>query len=246
MTIYLPYFYIIQEVATGVYYAGSKYGKDANPKNLMTEDGYHTSSKIIKNIVSQNGVKSFIVRKVKTFRKAKDAQEYETRFLKRVNARVNPMFYNGHNNDGFMDISKLEITMLNMYGSKNVFQSEWFRFHRKQTLSEKYGDPNFNNREKASKTLIEKYGTSNAFIANDSDFYLNRSEMWKQSYGVSHPAKTEEKRNWARNDRKSKSDRPIVNQIRILCKKHKIKLGKGWYQKVDSELESIHNRLLSL
>ncbi len=246
MTIYTPYFYIIQEVSTGVYYAGSKYGKDANPEFFMKEGGYKTSSDIINFLIEQNGLSSFKIRKIKTFNTKEDAQRYETRFLRRVNARNHPRFYNGHNNDGFMCLEKLQYIMNILHGVDNIFQSDWFKEHRKLKLEEKYGNSCYNNREKAFETLINRYGTTNSFKASNSNFYNDRAEIWKQKYGVSHPAKTEEKRIWAKNDRKSKSNRPIVNQIRILCKKHKIKLGKGWYQKIDSELESIYNHLLSL
>lgn len=51
MDIYTPYFYNIQDTRNGMYYAGIKYGKDANPKTFMTEGGYQTSSKTIKKLI---------------------------------------------------------------------------------------------------------------------------------------------------------------------------------------------------
>jgi len=35
MNIYNPYFYIIQDTRNGMYYAGSKTSKGANPENFM-------------------------------------------------------------------------------------------------------------------------------------------------------------------------------------------------------------------
>jgi len=100
MPIYIPYFYIIQEVSTGKFYAGSKYGQGANPAKFMTEDGYTTSSKIVNEIIRKSGLKSFIVRKIKVFDTAESAYNHETKFLEKVDARNNPKFYNCHNNDG--------------------------------------------------------------------------------------------------------------------------------------------------
>ena len=100
MSIYQPYFYIIQEVSTGMYYAGAKWCKNANPDNFMIEGGYITSSKIVKRNISQNGLESFIICKIKTFSDSKSTYEYETKFLQKIDARNNPKFYNAHNNDG--------------------------------------------------------------------------------------------------------------------------------------------------
>jgi hypothetical protein len=99
MFIYQPYFYIIQEVSSGIYYAGIKYGKNANPKFFMKENGYLTSSKIVKKLIKENGIDSFTIRRIKVFENSRQAYEYETKFLRKVNAKNNLKFYNGHNNE---------------------------------------------------------------------------------------------------------------------------------------------------
>jgi hypothetical protein len=96
---YIPYFYIIQDVRNGMYYAGSKYGQDANPSNFMIEGGYDTSSETIKELIRQHGLSNFVIRKIRTFENGPEAHRYETRFLVKVNARRNKRFYNGHNNE---------------------------------------------------------------------------------------------------------------------------------------------------
>lgn len=98
MSIYQPYFYIIQETSTEIYYAGAKWGYGSNPHEFMTEDGYKTSSKIINELISKNGLETFVIRKIVTFDSGEDALAYETKFLNRVNAKNNPFFYNQHNN----------------------------------------------------------------------------------------------------------------------------------------------------
>jgi uncharacterized cupin superfamily protein len=99
MTIYQPYFYIIQEISTGMYYAGAKWAKDANPNDFLTPNGYHTSSKLVKYLIEKNGLQSFKIRKIKTFANMYDTYEYETKFLKKVNAKSNSCFLNGHENN---------------------------------------------------------------------------------------------------------------------------------------------------
>lgn len=83
MNIYQPYFYIIQNICTGVYYVGSKYGKGANPETFMTENGYQTSSKLVKNIILEFGLKIFILRKIRKFSTAEEAYKYETIFYEK-------------------------------------------------------------------------------------------------------------------------------------------------------------------
>jgi hypothetical protein len=101
MNIYkqMPYFYIIEDKRNGMYYAGCQYSKNSNPNMLLKEDGYKTTSKTVRKIIKEYGVEIFKIRKIKTFLLGKDAHEYETRFLKKIDARRNPKFYNGHNND---------------------------------------------------------------------------------------------------------------------------------------------------
>ena len=93
-----PYFYIIQHVNSGKYYAGSKYSKNSNPLKLLVEEGYTTSSKIVNKIIENEGLKSFVVRKIKTFNSQIEAYEYETKFLQKVDAANNDSFINLHNN----------------------------------------------------------------------------------------------------------------------------------------------------
>ena len=55
-----PYFYIIQHINSGKYYAGVRYGKNANPDQLLKSNGYQTSSYIVKQIILEEGEKIFV------------------------------------------------------------------------------------------------------------------------------------------------------------------------------------------
>ncbi len=118
---YIPYFYIIQDIRNGMYYAGSKYAKDANPKTFMLEDGYTTSSNLINSIISKYDLSIFIIRKIRTFNTGDEAYEYETKFLRKINAKSNPRFYNTHNNDLLpaYGSKKFKEYMLITYGAEN-------------------------------------------------------------------------------------------------------------------------------
>jgi hypothetical protein len=92
-----PYFYIIKHIPTGTYYAGCKISKEADSSNLMTTNGYKTTSKIVKQLIKTDGLDSFVVLKIKHFMKPEQALIYETRFLTKVNAAENTRFLNRHN-----------------------------------------------------------------------------------------------------------------------------------------------------
>jgi hypothetical protein len=92
-----PYFYIIRHIPSQKYYAGCKINSLADSSNLMTEKGYKTTSKIIKNIIKIDGLESFDVLKIKHFNFADEALYYESKFLRKVNAAENPKFINLHN-----------------------------------------------------------------------------------------------------------------------------------------------------
>ena len=98
----LQYFYIIQHIPSKKYYAGSKYAKSkcCHPDQLLNPNHaypYYTSSKLIKSLMLEDGVESFRVAKIKIL---DDAYAYETKFLKRINAKDNKHWLNSHNNNG--------------------------------------------------------------------------------------------------------------------------------------------------
>lgn len=98
-----PYFYILRHKPTQKLYAGCKYGttnKGTDSLNLMTRDGYHTSSKVVRTIIKNEGLDAFEIIRIRHFDTADAAIEYERRFLKKVNAKMNDNFLNMSNNDG--------------------------------------------------------------------------------------------------------------------------------------------------
>lgn len=217
MDIYTPYFYIIQDVRNGMYYAGAKWAADAHPINFMVEGGYTTSSETINHLIHQHGFANFIVRKIKVFKTANKAQEYETRFLRKIDAKRHPRFYNGHNNDGAMDHVKMKIIMLELYGVENAFQSKEIQqkirntnlqrhgvehpSHSENLLAkkernnlEKYGVPHIFQDEKVKQTIREtnlsKYGSEN--VMGSDIIQEKRRRGFQEKYGVDHYSQTEE------------------------------------------------------
>jgi hypothetical protein len=67
MSIYQPYFYIIQDTRNGMYYAGARWAINCDPIELLKEEGYKTSSKIVKSIIEEFGLETFVIRKNKNF-----------------------------------------------------------------------------------------------------------------------------------------------------------------------------------
>ena len=71
--------------------------KYCNPNTFMAYNGYKTSSKLIKEIITKEGLDVFDLVRIKNFTTAQDACIYESRFLSKVNAMNNPLFYNQSN-----------------------------------------------------------------------------------------------------------------------------------------------------
>ena len=100
------YFYIIEHNKSGMRYAGSRYSKFANPNEFWNPNHKHpyfTSSKIIKDICETEGYDSFTILKLKT---VQDARSYEYRFLRKINAAKNPMWFNKHNGGAYFKYTK--------------------------------------------------------------------------------------------------------------------------------------------
>ena len=164
-TIYRPYFYIIQHIESGKYYAGVKYARNANPDNLLKSNGYQTSSYRIQNIILEEGVESFVIRKIKLFETGEEALDYESRFLRRVNAAFNDNFLNRSNNSISAlntDWEKHKQTCLEKFGVENPFQSEEVKEKSKQTMLERHGFEypmqSEDVKNKSKQTCLEKFG----------------------------------------------------------------------------------------
>jgi hypothetical protein len=103
-------------------YAGSKFSKfTSNPAKFMKPGGYTTSSITINEIIDQYGLEIFEVLRLKEM---KDPYTYETKFLQKVDARNNSMFYNEHNNDNLLTFGTdaFEQQMIKKYGVSNISQ----------------------------------------------------------------------------------------------------------------------------
>jgi hypothetical protein len=193
MSIYQPYFYIIQSTRNSVYYAGAKWGKDANPETFMIEGGYTTFSKTVNKLIRRYGLDSFIVRKIKLFQTAEEAYSYETRFLQKVNARKNPKFYNRHNNDGCMNPKELKHIMLEIYGVENAMFLQQFKDKMIKTNNERYGvDYTMQLEETKAKrknTLKERYGVEHPL--QNVDIMNKYNDSMVKNHGVTHPMHSE-------------------------------------------------------
>ncbi len=212
MSIYTPYFYVIQEVSTGKFYAGSKWGKDANPKNFLTKGGYITSSNIIKTLIKKNGIDSFTIRKIRIFSSGENAYDYETRFLQKVKASKNPRFYNLHDNVKITPgTEEFEKIMMELYGVKNCMQSQelyssWIdSFYKKTgvknpyqleyikdkaitTRLERYGYKYF-NKDITKQIVIDRYGVEN--ISQLDEVKNKKKNTTRKNYGVDNPFQSE-------------------------------------------------------
>lgn len=267
MDIYTPYFYIIQDTRNGMYYAGSRYSKLSHPAELLTEGGYHTSSNTVRKIIKDLGLSIFVIRKIKTFSSKYEVLQYEKRFLIKVNARKNPVFYNKSNNEGYLEreealllkygansysktkefSEKMKEHSLKKYGVNHHLMSEEVIKKRTNTLLEKYGVDNFTKTElyleKAKETNLLKYGVQ--WYQSTEDVKQKSKETNLRKYGHEHHNKTEEYKKYVRNQKMSRAQRPIVIEMRELSKKTGIKLGKGWYQKTDEELIILKKKLFN-
>jgi len=219
MAIYQPYFYVIQDNRNCIYYAGAKW-VNADPTNFMKLGGYITSSDIIKTIIDIHGISAFVVRKIRTFETADQAQNYETRFLRRVNAKVNPKFYNGHNNDGAMNVAKMKMVMMELYGVENAMQSQIVKNRLKNTMLVRYDVDHYSKteeyKEKYSSTSLLRYGFDNPnkhpaikqkiidtnmktfgvpYYTQSERFRDSATNTWLEKYGVDNPSKSESIKN---------------------------------------------------
>ena len=270
MSIYIPYFYVIQEVSTNKLYAGSKWGQGANPEKFLVEGGYITSSNTIKSRIKKNGIRSFVIRKIRMFDSAEGAYNYETRFLKRVNASRNAMFYNAHNNEKITPgTEEFKNVMMEKYGVKNLMQSRelylnWVEaFYRKygvknpyqlehvknkaiETRLKKYGCEYF-NKDITKQIVMDRYGVEN--ISQLGEVKNKKKNTTRKNYGVDNPFQSEEIKTKIKINNLEKYGNENVMQTEygknLLQKSLLEKYGVDNYSKTEEFKEYNRNRLKS-
>ena len=183
-----PYFYIIQHIKSGLYYAGVRYAVGCNSNELMKVGGYLTSSTYVANMIKNDGLDAFIIRKIRHFNSPSEALQYETKFLNKVNARFNKSFINLSNSDGgiFLEPENYKNIMITKYGVEYPMQSDKFKNKIKNTCIKKYGTEFAAQspvvKEKTKNTCIKKYGVNAWF--NSNEFKEKRNTTMLKKYGV--------------------------------------------------------------
>lgn len=195
-----PYFYIIQHKQTKIYYAGCRFAKNCNPSELLTEGGYLTSSHVVNELIREEGIDAFVIRRIKTFSSADEALDYETRFLQKVDACNNPQFYNRSNNAGFSTLNQdaRRSIMLERYGVENAMQIPGISQKASQSIKnnnmERYGVeytcslPHV--QDKIKQTNLERYGVDNVFKSPEFQDKVKQTNL--ERYGVDNPFKSPE------------------------------------------------------
>lgn len=88
----VPYCYILTHKKSGMLYFGSRSCRGANPDLLMVD--YFSSSKLVHQILKEEGTEAFSHSVVKTFRDPLTCLNWEKRFLRKVHASTNKKFLN--------------------------------------------------------------------------------------------------------------------------------------------------------
>lgn len=157
MSIYTPFTYIIGWSEHKKFYYGAKWAKGCHPNDLW--ESYFTSSEYVKDFRKENGEPD-IIRIHRIFDNPKDCVTFESKYLIRINAKNNPLFLNKINGSvdfGFYDREKAKKTCLELYGYEFISQIPEIKKKRIVTNLKKYGEENYNNREKAKETWGKKY-----------------------------------------------------------------------------------------
>jgi hypothetical protein len=195
-TIYTSkFFYVIRDRRNGMLYAGCKFAEDSNPNTFMTEDGYKTSSKDIQQIIDQEGLDTFEIVKLRIM---DDPLDYETRFLRKVNAAANPKFYNCHNNNiASFGTESYEQMIIKKYGVPNISMNKELKLlaNKKQKLT--LNDPVWKEtkgKEKGKKiSEIKSDPKWKETVGNQAVKKANETKsdpVWKETIGKAAITKT--------------------------------------------------------
>ena len=275
ITGYKSYFYIIKHKVSGKYYAGARSIKGCDFNELLKDNGYKTSSKIVKKIIDEEGIDAFEINRVRTFLEKEAAYEYETRFLYKVDAMRNSNFLNRSNNTpacvfDLMRENNRKITCLKRYGVEHSAKHPSIYAKTIATNIAKYGFDNPSKHpdviSKINTSIQESLGVDWAMQSEQTKLKSINTCILK--YGVSHPSKTKEfqdakrksnlekygvehinklpERKEAKLKRDSiKRSRQIVTDIKKLQSFLNIRIGRGWDLKSDENIKIVFDDLYS-
>ena len=190
----IPYFYIVQYLPTGQYYAGCKINKAADSSNFMKIGGYQTTSKIVKNLIKKSGLEAFKVLKIKHLTNSDETLSYESRFLHKVDAANNSRFLNQNNgnksfsNKGGYKLKESTKRKMRKPKSQETIQKQneekrnrSSEVYRKMVASRRENNPEWNSTE-ARRKITE----ANIARFSDQENRHRHSEIMIEYYKI-HP-----------------------------------------------------------
>jgi hypothetical protein len=187
---HVPYFYVIQHVASGKKYAGCRFAKGCHPSEFMTEDGYKTSSKKIKKIIKEEGIDAFVVVEIKTIDEIGNVHDYETNFLVENNCAASSEWFNMHNNKRpAFGSEEFKNILRDRYDVENVSHHPAFIESIRQTNQARHGVdctlqlPEV--MEMAKKTCQERWGVDHPMQAKEVKATVRQT--MNDRYGVENP-----------------------------------------------------------
>lgn len=200
-----PYVYILQHIDPGAvedrYYIGVKFGKDADPTQLLNglhEKPYWTSSSIVQTLAKQGLYK---VRSVMLCNTQEEAQSLELKWLRKVGVPKNKMFANRSLAHFAYDNDRIMQTIRDRFGVDYPMQSPEVRETRRCNNIEKYGVDHHlkteESMERLRQTNQKKYGCD--YIMQSPEKVEVRRQNNQKRYGVDSPFQLPETKERVRN-----------------------------------------------
>jgi len=182
MNQHIPYFYIIRHISTGKMYAGSRWGKNCHPGDLLVT--YKTHSNKIRNIIKTEGIESFDILRTDSYCDGLHPYEYEKLFLEINDCANSSNWFNGHNNHLFVyGTEEYKQFMLKKYGVDNP--NKIFEIQEKIKNTKKSRNTQY--QEKRKQTSLRKYGVdhhmkSKSFIVKYRETIKNKTGFYNNSH----------------------------------------------------------------
>lgn len=155
-----PYYYIIKHKPSGKLYAGSQYGKNSHPDNLLKI--YFTSSKLVKELIEKDGIDSFEIQIIDC---RPDAREHEQKYLMKM--------YEQYGREKFLD------KFLNRNLSPGILLTE-------ESIAKANGPEKRKKCSLSAKRLFEEGKHNFQKILNPSKLEKNRKKSSERMKGNSY------------------------------------------------------------
>lgn len=208
----MRYTYLLKHIPSGKLYYGVQYAEDSNPTDFWTR--YFTSSAYVHDLIEQDGLNAFEFEIRRTFDTREQAQNWESKVLRRMKVDIREDFINRNPGLGFGYAS----------GEKHWAYGKKYSKEHKQKISDgQKNNPAWKNtpKEHPSRLILSERAKKTFTGRKQSQEHINKRKLVGEKngmYGKSHTNEFKQKLSELMKEKAKESNFKGTDNLANSCK----------------------------